>query len=138
MHLRAQLSAGIAAALISLVGCNFEKKEASPEPAQTNSAPVVAPATAAPPPAEDPDKAGAPTPSQAEKTGEDSPAASAKAPPEEKSKTTTVAKKGEKEVKTDGKNVELKNESGKGSMKSGPGGTTVTGKSGKSVTIPGY
>lgn len=133
MNHRPHLLASIALVSISLLGCNQEKKEASPEPAATTATPATA-TTAATPSTEDPDKAGAAAPTAAEgtdKAGETNPEkAGVKTP------AATVSK-GEKSVTSDGKDLNVKNESGKGSVKTTSGGTQVTGKSGKSITVPG-
>ena len=122
------LLAVIGGACLSLVACNQEKKEASPEPATTAATPATATTTEAPAAkAEETDKAGAAQPSTEEKTD----TAAVNAP------TTKVAN-GEKEVKTDGKDLAVKNESGKGGVTTNPGGgVKVTGKSGKSIAVPG-
>jgi hypothetical protein len=127
------LLAMIGGACFSLVACNQEKKEASPEPATTITTPATATTTEAPAKAEETDKAGAAQPSTAENTDKagDKTTAGSNTP------TTTVAN-GEKSVKADGTNLGLKNESGKGGVTTQPGGgVKVTGKSGKSIAVPG-
>jgi hypothetical protein len=133
MQQRVHLLASLALSSVVLLACNQEKKEASPEPAATTPATATTTAT------EDPDKAGAAQPTTAEKTdktGATNPEKDPAGGGGVKTPTATVAK-GEKSVTGDGKDLNLKNESGKGSVQSTPGGTKVTGKSGKSITVPG-
>lgn len=128
------LLAAMGGACFLLVACNQEKKEASPEPATTTATPATATTTEAPAAkADDPDKAGAAQPSTEDKTDKagDKNAAGANTP------TAKVAN-GEKSVTADGKDLNLKNESGKGGVTTNPGGgVKVTGKSGKSIAVPG-
>lgn len=133
MHQRLVLTF-IAAASLSLLACNKEeKKEATPEPAATAATPTATPESPAGG-ATETDKAGAAQPTAAEKTdkaGEKN--AAGTAAPDVKAPTTKVAN-GAKEVKTDGKDVAVKNEAGKGGVKTTPGGgIQVTGKSGKTI-----
>jgi hypothetical protein len=137
MHQRLVLTF-IGAACLSLLACNKEeKKEASPEPAATTATPNTTPESPAGG-ANESDKAGAAQPTAEDKTdttGEKNAAGTAS--PDIKAPTTKVAN-GEKEVKTDGKDLNLKNESGKGGVTTAPGGgVKVTGKSGKSIAVPG-
>ncbi len=118
-------------ASLALAACNLGKKEDAPQPASTETATAVqtgAPQAAdTPAPAADHAATAAPT----AKSGSD-PA------PDSTGKPQTIAQKGEKKVATtpDGTNVRVQNESGKGSVVTSGGKTTVTGKSGRSISIP--
>jgi hypothetical protein len=116
---------------LGLVACNLGKKEDTPQPASTETAQAVqtgaAPAATNEAPAAGDNTKSAP----ADKGGSDTAGSPAGSP-------TTVAQKDEKKVQTtpDGKNVQLENEKGKGSVVTSGGKTTVTGKSGRSIEIP--
>jgi hypothetical protein len=120
---------------LSFLGCNKGEEKATPEPGATTTTPVTTTTTESPAnaQADETDKAGAAQPTTAEKTdkaGEKN-AEGVNAP-------TTKVSNGAKEVKTDGKNVNLENEKGKGAVTTKPGGgIQVTGKSGKTVAVPG-
>ena len=111
--------------LVSLAGCDVLKKGAAADPAPSAGDPASQPGASPAPAAGD-------TADKGDKSGA---AAAAPSPPATKGPTTTVTD-GQKKVTTDGKNVQLQNESGKGSVTTSGGKTTVTGKSGKSVQLP--
>ncbi len=112
----------MAAGLILLGACNLKKTDAEPAPSATATAAAEAPPSAQPA-ADSPQKTG---------SGADKPSSA----PAAAGPTTTLTKN-EREVKTDGKDLKLKNETGKGSVSTSGGSTTITGKDGKSVKLPG-